>query len=77
MEITLKHGDALIIVDVQNDFLSDGSLPVPGEIKLFRFLIDISPFFMHLGCRFLQRVIGIRKTIVLFKNMEANGRVTV
>ncbi len=26
----LQHGDALLIVDVQNDFLPDGALPVPS-----------------------------------------------
>ncbi|MCB1986455.1 MAG: isochorismatase family protein [Burkholderiales bacterium] len=30
MTVTLIPGDALIIVDVQNDFLPGGSLPVPG-----------------------------------------------
>lgn len=29
MDVTLKQGDALIIVDVQNDFLPGGSLAVP------------------------------------------------
>lgn len=30
MDVTPKQGDALIIVDVQNDFLPGGNLPVPG-----------------------------------------------
>lgn len=32
--ITLQTGDALIIVDVQNDFLPGGNLPVPGGDQL-------------------------------------------
>lgn len=29
MAITIQRGDALVVVDVQNDFLPGGALPVP------------------------------------------------
>ncbi|MBK5133317.1 MAG: nicotinamidase [Candidatus Lokiarchaeota archaeon] len=37
-KITIKKTDALIVVDVQNDFLSGGSLPVPKGEKIIPFL---------------------------------------
>ncbi|MCJ7712870.1 nicotinamidase [Candidatus Bathyarchaeota archaeon] len=37
-KITIKKTDALIVVDVQNDFLFGGSLPVPKGEKIIPFL---------------------------------------
>lgn len=39
VRITLDRGDALLIVDVQNDFLSGGSLAVPGADAILPTLV--------------------------------------
>ena len=36
--VTVISGDALIVVDMQNDFLSGGSLAIPGEDKIIPLL---------------------------------------
>lgn len=45
MKVRLATGDALILVDVQNDFLPGGSLPVPGGEKIIPALNRYIAFF--------------------------------
>jgi nicotinate phosphoribosyltransferase len=42
---TLQAGDALVVVDVQNDFLPDGALPVPGGHEIIPILNDYAARF--------------------------------
>ena len=47
--MTLHPGDALIVVDVQNDFLPGGSLPVPGGDEIVPLLNDYIAAFERAG----------------------------
>jgi len=47
--VTLHPGDALIVVDVQNDFLPGGSLPVPGGDEIVPLLNDYIAAFERAG----------------------------
>ena len=47
--MTLRPGDALIVVDVQNDFLPGGSLPVPGGDEIVPLLNDYIAAFERAG----------------------------
>ena len=66
MKVMLAAGDALLLVDMQNDFLPGGSLPVPGGERLFRCSIVISGFSVLMIYRFSQRATGIRQTTAPF-----------
>lgn len=48
-KIKLEKGDALIIVDVQNDFMPWGSLPVPDSDKIIYVLNDYINIFSKKG----------------------------
>ena len=48
-KISIGHKDALIIVDVQRDFLPGGALPVPDGNKIIPFLNDYIKTFKKLG----------------------------
>jgi len=47
----LSPTDALIIVDMQNDYCSDGSVPVAGAAALVKTLSDLSRRVMSRGRR--------------------------
>ena len=49
----LSPTDALIIVDIQNDFCNDGSVPVAGASALVKTLSDLSRRVMSRGGRVL------------------------
>ena len=49
----LSSTDALIIVDMQNDYCSDGSVPVAGAAALVKTLSDLSRRVMSSGGRVL------------------------
>lgn len=48
MSISLTANDALIVVDVQNDFCPTGSLPVPKGDEIIPFINDLMPKFTHI-----------------------------
>jgi nicotinamidase/pyrazinamidase len=49
----LSSTNALIIVDMQNDYCSDGSVPVAGAAALVKTLSDLSRRVMSRGGRVL------------------------
>ena len=49
----LSSTDALIIVDMQNDYGSEGSVPVTGAAALVKTLSDLSRRVMSRGGRVL------------------------
>lgn len=49
MKEQLSSGDALLVVDMQNDFLPGGSLAVPGSETILRPVNDAIQLFMNEG----------------------------
>lgn len=49
LKITPRRGDALIVVDVQRDFLPDGPVPVPGGDQVVPLLNDYIREFTNRG----------------------------
>ncbi|MDO4427542.1 MAG: bifunctional nicotinamidase/pyrazinamidase [Moraxella sp.] len=45
---TITHTDALLVVDVQNDFCPTGSLPVPKGDEVVPIINDLIPKFTHI-----------------------------
>jgi nicotinamidase/pyrazinamidase len=50
---TLNNSDALLITDVQNDFLSGGALPVPDGEQVIPILNECAAMFTELGAHVL------------------------
>ena len=75
-DLTLKKGDALLIVDVQNDFLPGGSLAVKGGDNI------IAPFNRYIEaakrkvCPSLPHGTGTRLIIAPSKSKEDHGLLT-
>lgn len=70
----LQQGDALIVVDVQNDFLPGGALGISGGDRIVPILTAYIARFQARGCPSLSREIGILPTIVHFFRREVPGR---
>jgi nicotinamidase/pyrazinamidase len=48
MRIRTENRDALLVIDVQNDFCDGGALPVPGGQEVVPVIHRIAPLFRHL-----------------------------
>ena len=66
-------GDALIVVDVQNDFLPSGVLAVPGGGEVIGPLNDNIRQFAQGRLRFSPHATGIRGSIARFASTAGDG----
>jgi hypothetical protein len=77
MKLRLTPFDALIVVDVQRDFMPGGALPVPEGDKVVAPLNQYIERFSKANLPVFSRGTGIQRTIYPLRDTVVSGHPTV